>query len=321
MGEGRETMTYRVLIPEKIAKDGVEFLKQCGYEVKDGRGLDKQKLIEDLQDCDAVIVRVCVIDEEVFERCPRLKVVSGHGVGVDNIDLESAKRHGCRVTNTPTANSVAVAEHAVMLMLALAKNLFVVTKSYTEGEYDKVRATVYARELFESTLGLLGMGKIGSRVATRALGLGMRVLAYDPYIQKENIPEGVVLASREEVFSQADYLSLHMPVTPETKKSVGMREFDMMKPSAIFINTARGALVDHEALIAALREGKIGAAGLDVSDPEPAMLDSPLFSMPNVIMTPHVATNSSRALAQMSLGAAAGVHEVLSGKPITWPIV
>ena len=100
-----------------------------------------------------------------------------------------------------------------------------------------------------------------------------------------------------------------------------MREFDMMKPSAIFINTARGALVDHEALIAALREGKIGAAGLDVSDPEPAMLDSPLFSMPNVIMTPHVATNSSRALAQMSLGAAAGVHEVLSGKPITWPIV
>ena len=118
-------MSYRVLIPEKIAKDGVEFLKQCGYEVKDGRGLDKQKLIEDLQDCDAVIVRVCVIDEEVFERCPRLKVVAGHGVGVDNIDLESAKRHGCRVTNTPTANSVAVAEHAIMLMLALAKNLFV----------------------------------------------------------------------------------------------------------------------------------------------------------------------------------------------------
>lgn len=184
-------MSFRVLIPERIADDGVKFLRQCGYEIKEGRGLDKQKLIEDLQDCDGVIVRVCVIDDEVFERCPRLKVVAGHGVGVDNIDLESAKRHKCRVTNTPTANSVAVAEHAILLMLALAKNLPIVTESYRVGEYDTVRARVFALELYESTLGILGLGKIGSRVATRALGLGMRVLAYDPDIQKENVPEGV----------------------------------------------------------------------------------------------------------------------------------
>lgn len=314
-------MAYRVLIPEKIAKDGVEFLKQCGYEVKDGRGLDKQMLIEDLQDCDAVIVRVTVVDDEVFERCPRLKVVAGHGVGVDNIDLESARRHGCRVTNTPTANSVAVAEHAIMLMLALAKNLPIVTEGYRTGAYDKIRATIFAGELYESTLGILGLGKIGVRVAARALGFGMRVLAYDPYVKNENLPDGVSLVTREEVFKQADFLTLHMPVTAETKKSVGKQEFSMMKPTAIFINTARGALVDHDALFDALQNKTIAAAGLDVSDPEPAQNGSLLFSMPNVIMTPHVATNSTRALAQMSLGAATGIYEVLSGKTVTWPIV
>jgi D-3-phosphoglycerate dehydrogenase len=185
-------MSYRVLIPEKIAKDGVEFLKQCGYEVKDGRGLESRCLLK-TSGLRCVYCAVTVVDDEVFERCPRLKVVSGHGVGVDNIDLESAKRHGCRVTNTPTANSVAVAEHTIMLMLALAKNLPIVTEGYRTGAYDKIRATVFAGELYESTLGILGLGKIGVRVATRALGLGMRVLAYDPYVENENLPDGISL--------------------------------------------------------------------------------------------------------------------------------
>jgi D-3-phosphoglycerate dehydrogenase len=314
-------MLFRVLIPEKIADDGVNFLLQNGYEVKAGRGLDKQKLIEDLQDCDGVIVRVCVIDEEVFSKCPRLKVVASHGVGVDNIDLESAKRHNCRVTNTPTANSVAVAEHALMLMLALAKNLNETSSRYRNGEYDAVRAGVFSKELFESTLGILGLGKIGSRLAARAVALGMRVLAHDPYIDAARIPEGVLAASRDQVLSESDFISLHMPVTDETKKSIGEREFSKMKTTTIFINTARGALVDQAALIRALKEKQLFAAGLDVTQPEPVQKGCELFDMPNVIMTPHVATNSTKALALMSLGAATGVHEVLTGKPITWAIV
>ena len=178
-------------------------------------------------------------------------------------------------------------------------------------------------ELQGKTLGLLGFGKIGSSVARMAaLGFGMKVEVYDPYVPRDLKQEGVtILDSREELFRNADFISIHMPALPSTVKSVGAAEFGWMKPTAFLINTARGSIVDEEALIQALEQGEIGGAGLDVSDPEPATPDNRLFKMEQVIMTPHVAASSREALVNMAVGAAQGIDEVLAGKEITWPVV
>ena len=313
-------MAYRVLVPEPIAKEGHDFLLSNGYEVKNGRGIDKQKLIEDLQDCDAVLVRVAPIDAEVFEKCPQLKVIGKHGVGYDNIDIESAKAHNVRVTYTPNANAGSVAELAFSHILNCAKKIPFFTKKYNEGEYTSLRGIVY-QELDGRTVGLVGLGKIGKRVASYAKAFDMKVIAYDPYIPAEKAPEGVSMVTWEELFANADFVSLHMPVTKETAKSVSKREFTLMKKTAYLINTARGGLIDEPALIQALQEDEIAGAGLDVTDPEPAVSGNPLFEMENVIMTPHIGGGGEGALVRMALGAAQGIDEVFTGKPITWPVV
>jgi len=311
-----------ILFPEHMAGDAARYLEERGYEVKYGRGIQKEELIEDLQGCAGVIVRVAKIDEEVFSACPELKVVAKHGVGVDNIDLEAARRHGCRVTSTPQANANSVAEHAMALVISCAKDLNHLVSGYPKQGY-AVKNGAPIWELKGKTLGLLGFGKIGSSVARMAaLGFGMKVEVYDPYVPRDLNQEGVTLLdSREQLFRNADFLSIHMPALPTTVKSVGNQEFEWMKPTAYLINTARGTIVDEEALIRALEEGKIGGAGLDVSDPEPASPDSKLFAMSNVIMTPHSAASSREAMVNMAVGAAQGVDEVLAGKEITWPVV
>jgi D-3-phosphoglycerate dehydrogenase len=314
-------MSHKILIPETVAPEGLDFLRQKGYEVKIGRGGDTSVLIEDLRDCEAVIVRTSMIDEEVFSACPGLKVVAKHGVGVDSIDIEAARRHGCRVVYAPGANTLSVAEHAMALLFACAKKLPLKMREYARGNY-RIKDTAPGCEISGKTLGLIGAGRIAREIARIAAGgFAMRVLAYDPFLPagfQNGVPE---LASRERVLREADFVSIHIPASRETTKSFGEKDFALMKPTACFINTARGKIVDEDALIKALREGVIAGAGLDVSDPEPAPPENPLFAMDNVVMTPHCAGVTREAMVRMVMDAAMGIDEVFSGREPRYAVV
>ncbi|MGE4283152.1 MAG: hydroxyacid dehydrogenase [Clostridia bacterium] len=315
-------MAYTILIPEKVADEGLEYLRNKGYKIKMGRGLDKETLIEDLQDCDGVIIRVAVIDEEVFTSCPRLKVVSKHGVGVDSIDLNAAGKYGRRVVNVPNANTLSVGEQTMALIISCAKRLPFMCAQYKSGNYN-IKDTILTNEISGKTLGLVGFGRIGATVAKMAkYGFSMNTIAYDPYIPKDKkFNEAVLVDSWEQLFCESDFVSVHMPATKETEKIIGEREFKLMKKSAFIINAARGKIIDEEALIHALKHNEIMGAGLDVSNPEPAHMSNPLFQMDNVIMTPHNAACTQEAMVRMAVGAAMGLDEVLSGKEPTYPVV
>lgn len=313
-------MSYRILVTEPMSESGPDWLRANGYEVKYGRGTDTQTLIEDLQDCDGVIPRLAVMSDEVISQCPRLKVIARHGAGVDTVDLESCKRHGVRVVNTRGSNSLAVAEHAIMLMMTCAKSLNHIQTLYRQGEFKEARKTTKSVELSGKTLGLLGLGNIGRNVARIAVqGFQMKVIAYDPYQNPEQAPEGVQLVqNREDIFMNSDFISIHTGATKETNGSIGEREFAMMKPTACLINTARGSIVQEKALIEALQTGRIAGAGLDATDPEPAdWKTNPLFQMDNVIVTPHCGGSTLESKYRSSLGAAKGCDEILTGKTPT----
>lgn len=315
-------MTHRVLISEAVAEEGVRYLEKHGYEVKRGRGIAREQILEDLRDCDAVIVRVARIDEGILEQNPQLRVIAKHGAGYDNIDTAAAARHGVRVVFAPTANSNSVAEHTMALMLACAKKIPYMAQEYRNGN-PGIRDQFPNDELRGKCLGLIGLGRIGMAVARMAMfGFGMKVISYDPYIPQGRELEGVELVSSwDELLAQADFVSIHVPATPENVKSIGRREFTVMKPAAVLINAARGQIVDEEALVWAIETGEIAGAGLDVSDPEPAQPDNPLFQLPRVIMTPHCAGSTKEAMVRMVMDAAQGIHEIFTGQEPTYKVV
>ena len=312
----------RILVTESMSDLGPQWLREHGYEVRYGRGIDPETLVEDLQGCEGVITRLALFTEDVISRAKDLKVIARHGAGVDSIDVDCCRERGIVVTRNVGTNSRAVAEHAVTMMLMCAKNAEYRDRLYKNGEFDKGRKAK-AYDLDGSTLGLIGMGHIGSIVAhICACGLDMKVLVYDPYAKPESLPEGAELVSdRDRVFREADYLTVHMPLTPETKKSIGAREFEIMKKSAFFINAARGPIVDEAALIQALKEGQIAGAGLDVTEKEPADPDNPLFFMDNVIMSPHVAGSTEGAKDKASMACAKACAAVLEGREVPRPAV
>ena len=316
-------MANRILVTEAMSDCGPEWLRQNGYEVVYGRGTDPQTLTEDLQGCQGVIVRLAEMTSQVLEKAPDLKVIARHGAGVDSVDLDYCRAHGIQVLRNVGTNSCAVAEYAVTLLLACAKSLIQGIDMYQKGEFTKARKVLKPLELSGKTLGLIGMGHVGSIVAQICgAGFGMHVLAFDPYAKQDSLPDYVTLTSeRGKVFQQADFISVHVPATPETKGSVGASDFAMMKPSAFLINTARGTIVDEKALIEALKNGVIAGAGLDVTQMEPAENSNPLFAMDNVILTPHCAGSSVEAKEKASLAAAKGCHAVLCGQPVAAPAV
>ena len=309
-----------ILITEQVDPIGPELLKKAGHTVAMMQSRDVAELEEKIKDADAVIVRILDIPAEVIRNAPKLKVISKHGVGVDNIDLEAAKAAGVAVSVTPGANSLSVAEHAVSMMLALAKNLPHVTEQYRRVGF-AAKNCAPGTEVSGKTIGLIGCGQIGSFVAKIALsGFGMKVLAYDPYAKQ--LPEGVErVDERDRIFKESDFITLHLALTPETLHGIGEREFGMMKPTAIFLNCARGPLVDEPALINALQQGKIAGAGLDVTEVEPCDADSPLFKMKNVILTPHYAPTTKEAAARVSKIAAENVIALLNGESVAGRIV
>ena len=306
----------KIIVTEQIDPVGIALLRAAGHEVEE-LGLKGGVEIPagQVADANALLVRIAEVTGELIAACPKLKVISKHGVGVDNIDLDAAKVHGVAVTITPGANSTSVAEHAFALLIALAKNLPTVCGKYREIGF-AAKNCAPGIEISGKTLGIIGCGRIGSRIAQMAHGgFGMRVLAYDPYITEA--PEGVELVDeRDRVFAESDFVTLHPVLNKETSGSVGAREFALMKRGAIFINCGRGPLVDEAALIAALQSGQLGGAGLDVTAQEPCPPSSPLFAMPNVLLTPHYAPTTTEAAVAVSRMAAQNVIDILNDMPV-----
>ena len=312
-------MAYRVLLTEEIDPAGRDFLLEQGYEIKMGTGLQEEDIIRDLADCDAVLTRNGHITERVMRSAPRLKAVSMHGVGVDIIDVDAATRLGIQVTNAAGSNRTAVAEFTIGLMIDLARNVFLYDRELRGGNW-QVRRTLGCN-LEGKTLGVIGMGSIGSLVAEKAsAGLGMHVIGYRRHVPAHP-PEGIeVTDDLGRALRASDFVSLHVPSTPSTKKLIGEREIAQMKHGAFLVNTARGDIIDTEALADALRSGRLSGAAIDVFEGEIPAKDNPLLSLPNVIVTPHAAAFSRETIARMSLLSAKGIDEVLSGKELTSPV-
>jgi len=301
----------KVLITETVHPTGPDLLTAAGHEVVFA-DRDMDVIRREIMDADAVFVRIIELPGQLLETAEKLRIVSKHGVGVDNIDLDYCRKAGIRVTITPDANGLSVAEHAFALMMALAKNVIPVSAAYREIGFG-AKNSKEGVEVTGKTVGIVGLGHIGRRLAKMCRGgFDMRVLAYDPYVTE--VPEGVELVrDLDKLLEVSDVVSLHAALTEETRRLIDGRRLERMKPTAILINCARGPIVDEEALISALREGRLAAAGLDVTDPEPVAPDSPLFQMSNVIVTPHYAPTTLEAAMRVSKIGAESIIACLSG--------
>jgi D-3-phosphoglycerate dehydrogenase / 2-oxoglutarate reductase len=304
---------WRVLVADGMTADALAQLRQ-GCDVMEA-GLDS------VGEVDAVIVRgrSRVSAEVIATGRPRLKVIGRAGVGVDNIDLEAARRADVIVVHAPLAATLSVAEHTLALMFALARRIPAADASLRRGEWRK--ADFEGRELFDKTLGLIGVGRIGRAVAQRASALGMRLLAYDPLVAKEAVRQaGAQPVDLARLLEESDYISLHLPLDDSTRRLLGRAELARLKPGARLISTSRGGIVDEAALLEALDSGHLAGAALDVFEKEPPG-SSPLVRHPAVIVTPHIAAQTAEAQARASADIVAEVLAALRGEPLRWRVV
>jgi len=302
----------RVLVKEKIGESGVELLR-AHFNVDLGVDWDDGELAERIGDYDAILIRSATkMTAELIEGAGRLQVIGRAGVGVDNVDVEAATRRGIVVANAPESNVVTAAEHTMALLLALARNVPQAYASLIAGRWE--RSKFSGVELYEKTLGILGFGRIGQLVAQRARGFGMRVIAFDPFVSAERYRDlGVEKAdSPEEIYAQADFITIHLPKTPETEGFLNAEAFAKMRDGARVLNVARGGLIDEAALKDALDSGKLAGAALDVFLSEP-MTESPLFGYPNVVVTPHLGASTAEATDRAGFQSAEQIVAALTG--------
>jgi D-3-phosphoglycerate dehydrogenase / 2-oxoglutarate reductase len=303
----------RILVADPIAADGVERLRAAG-EVDVSTGLTREQLVERIGDYDALVVRSeTKVTADVLAAATRLRVVGRAGVGVDNIDIDAATRHGVLVLNAPTGNTIAAAEHAIALMCALARNVARADQSLHAGRWE--RSTFMGMELREKTLGLLGLGKIGFEVARAASqGLLMRVIAHDPLVTPERAEQAQVqLVDLDTLVRESDVLSVHTPLNDSTRGIIGTEQLRAMKPTARVLNVARGGIVDEEALATAVREGWIAGAAVDVFTREPPPPDHPLLHLSQVLVTPHLGASTHEAQVNVAFDVADQIVAVLGG--------
>lgn len=313
-------MGWKVLLPQELMSEGREYLESHGHTLVDGSGFETEDVIRDIHDCDAIIVRITKITREVFENAPKLKVLVRHGAGFDTVDLKAAEEHGVKCLYAPVANSTSVAETALLLMLYCSRNVTVLRNTWVD-DYYKAKLKVEKHTLNGKTVGIIGCGNIGSRLAVRCLAMEMNVLCYDPYKPASEFPDGVeVVRDLDRIFTESDFVSLHAPSTPVTKGMVTMDRLKQMKPSAFLINSARGSLVNEADLYQACKEHIIAGAGLDAIAKEPVDPANPLLTLDNVVIFPHIGGNTVEAAHRASYMAAMGVEEVYEGKEPTWPI-
>ncbi len=287
---------YKVLVSDKISDSGVKLLKmEPDMEVDVKTGLSPQELKEIIDEYDALVVRSATkVTRDIIEAASRLKVVGRAGTGVDNIDLEAATEKGIVVMNTPGGNTVAAAEHAISMMLSMARKIPQACASMKEGKWEKKK--FMGVEVHGKTLGVIGMGRIGSLVAKMGLGLGMRVIACDPYLsQKAAKDMGVTLTDLDTLYAESDFITIHAPLTQETRDMISREAFKKMKEGVMLVNCARGGIVDEEALMEAIQVGKVAGAALDVFATEPPPPDYPLLKLEEVICTPHLGASTREA--------------------------
>ena len=292
-----------------------EQLESAGYEVvrnTTGGILEKEQMKALIADCVGIIVGVDPLDAEVLACAPKLRAIAKYGVGVDNIDLDYCKAHGIKVSRTVGANSEAVADYAMTLMMAVARKAVMIDRRCRRKDWGKIST----RDVSHATLGLFGLGAIGKHVAKRAQGFGMKVLAYDPYWPEEYAKENdIERADAETIFRTADFISLHLPLMDSTRNFVGEKEIAMMKKDAVLINTARGGLIDEQAVADALKSGRLGFYGADVVSKEPIAADNPLLTAPNCYLTPHIAWAPREARLRLHHIAAENLRAFLRGAP------
>lgn len=297
-----------------LCAEAKRLLEEAGCEIVEnrlGRPHTYEELIPLVADIDGVVAGVDTWDEEVFKLAPNLKAIARFGVGVDNIDLAKAAERGIKVSNVPGGNANAVAELAVGLILSMLRNIPALQQSAKRGYWDRR----VGEELAGKTVGLLGFGHIAQMVARKLQGFEVRLIAYDKYPNEAKAAElGVGLVSSDEVLRQSDVVSMHLPSLKETRHMMSYAQFEMMKSSAYFVNTARGALVNEEALYQALNERIIAGAAIDVFEVEPVSADNPLFGLDNLLATPHTAAETAETYRRVGLVTARALIDVFAGK-------
>lgn len=302
----------KVLISDNLAPIGEKILREAGLEVDVKTGLPPEELKAIISDYDGLVIRSATkVREDIIEAATKLKVVGRAGIGLDNVDIPAASQKGVVVMNAPDGNATTAAEHAMSMMLSLARNIPQATMSMKAGKWEK--KSFMGREVTNKTLGIVGIGRIGSILANRAQGLKMKVIAFDPHMPPELVEKiGVELVSLEDLAKRADFISVHVPLTKETKHILSTEFFANMKNDAMFIDCARGGVVDEEALYNALKEGSIAGAALDVFEKEPTSLETtPLLGLNNFICTPHLGASTSEAQENVASAIAEQVADYL----------
>lgn len=310
---------WKILITDGLDAKGKAVLSEVG-EVIDRNGITADELLKEIGEYDALIVRSRTkVTPAVFEAGVKLKVVGRAGIGVDNIDLNAAKAHGVRVVNSPLATTITVAELTLGLMLALVREIPRADSAMKAGKW--LKKELEGAELYGKTLGIVGFGRIGSAVADRARAFGMRIIAYDRLKAAEAITQrGGEPVSWEQLLELSDVITLHLPLTNETKNMVDANAFARMKDGVYLVDAARGGIVDEEALLAALESGKVAGAALDVFTTEPPGVTA-LVSHPRVICTPHIGAQTQEAQARAGYDIATEIIAALKGEPLRWRVI
>ena len=306
-------MAWRVYVDGPIHEEAMAMLRGSA-EVMSGPAPGSAELEAALPDVHAVLLRTASLGAEGIESARSLQVISRHGVGFDNIDVGAAARRGIPVLITPEANLRSVAEHVFALALAVSRNLIPADRYVRDGRFAD-RDDLVGRELFGTTLGIVGLGRIGAEVAgIGAGGFGMEVLGHDPNLEPDEVRDrGAEPTPLADLLGACDLLTVHVPLSEATRGMIGRRELASMRPGAVLIQASRGGVVDEDALVEALRSGRLAGAGIDVFDAEPPPKDHPFFALDNVVLTPHAAAFTEQALRRMAMDAARGIIDVLDG--------
>lgn len=306
--------TGKVLVSDPIAEDGIAILRRSGLEVDVRTGLPKEELISLIGQYDALAVRSeTKVTADVLDAAANLKIIGRAGVGVDNIDVEKATQRGVIVVNSPEGNTIAAAELTVTLILALSRNVPAAAASMKAGEWK--RSKFVGVEVYNKTAGIIGLGKIGREVAKRLIGLEMDVLAYDPFLSREQAEKlGIRLVDLDTIYSQSDYITVHVPKTKETAGMIGPDQFARMRDGVRVVNVARGGIIQEAALLEALNAGKVAGAAIDVWETEPTAPDNPLALHPQVVATPHLGASTEEAQVGVAVDIAEQIVDVLSGR-------
>ena len=295
---------HKVLVSDKLSESGLKILRDSpAIQVDVKTGMSPDELIKTIKDYEGIIIRSGTkVTKEVLDAAKKLKVVGRAGAGVDNVNIDAASKKGVAVENTPGGNTVTTAEHTVALMCALARNIPQGTASVKSGKWDRKLSGV---ELLGKTLGVVGMGRVGSIVVNRAQGFKMHCIAYDPFISQEMAEEiGVELMTLDQVWEKADFISVHSPLTEQTRHMISTEQFKKMKKGVRLINCARGGIIDEAALAKAIKSGHVAGAALDVFENEPPSADHPLIGMPQVICTPHLGASTGEAQENVAIAVA-----------------